>query len=510
MRFYAIRFFAILFVTLPACWAQVSDICKSTLITNEVKSVIQDLQTANAKTDQTEKQQAILGVRKAFSNFLTSATILGACVGGAGEKEFAGILELRRIDKQVGPSSGTSGSTNLVPSGSVPALLGLAVEYGGMTETFSGTTATFRTTPAKLIGAMTKTYGADVPPPDDRTLAALQRLSLSASFNTSGTTGASTNSGTQLQSSPSQFSQASARVVLLHDRDPLGVKNWKQIRAFSVAQPSLDVANAARDLVAPVLDMNGYDTALDAAMSVFDSNTANPSQDALQNAIIAYVSSIQKLAVQVPNWQTRVKTYIAARVALDKANKKLYQSITKAPSLSLEYDYTQSSVVTATSIPTSTTPSAPAASPNLSTISLVYVASVSSSDYTLNATANFFNQTQPGMSGNFRDFQLAGKWDIPVGHISSSISKGTLTISGLYENLHQKPLGVQLLINDQAVNKPGNIGVFQLKYSIPVGDSGVQIPISFTASNRTELVKEKDVRGNIGITFDLDKLLASK
>jgi hypothetical protein len=80
----------------------------------------------------------------------------------------------------------------------------------------------------------------------------------------------------------------------------------------------------------------------------------------------------------------------------------------------------------------------------------------------------------------------------------------------LYEHLHQKPLGIQLLINDQAVNKPGNIGVFQAKYSIPIGDSGVQIPISFTASNRTELVKEKDVRGNIGITFDLDKLLASK
>ncbi len=510
MRSYAIRFFVILFLALPSCRAQVSDICKSTLITNELTTVMQHLQTANAKTAESDKQQAIAGVRREFSDFLGSVTILGACVGGAGEKEFAGILELRRIDKQVGASSGTSGSTNLVPSGSVPALLGLAVEYGGMTETFSGTTTTFRTTPAKLIGAMTKTYGADVPPPDDRTLSVLQRLSLSASFNTSGTTSAGTNSGTQLQANPSQFSQASARFILIHDRDPLGVKNWKQIRTFSTNQSSLDTANAARALVGPLLDSNDYDTALNTAMSVFDANAANPNQNALQNAIIAYINSVQQLAAKVPNWQTRVNTYIAARVALDKDNKNLYQKITKAPSLSLEYDYTRPPVVAATSTSTATTSSAPATSPNLSTISLIYVASISSSDYTLNATANFFNQTQPGMSGDFRDFQLAAKWDIPVGQISSAISKGTLTISGLFEDLHQKPLGVQLLINDQTVNKPGNIGVFQVKYSIPVGSSGVQIPISFTASNRTELVKEKDVRGNIGITFDLDKLLAKK
>ncbi len=114
------------------------------------------------------------------------------------------------------------------------------------------------------------------------------------------------------------------------------------------------------------------------------------------------------------------------------------------------------------------------------------------------------------MSGNFRDAQVSGKWDIPVGGISGFLSKGTLTFSGLYEHLHQKPLGITLSINDQTVNQPGNIGIFQAKYSIPLGDSGVQIPISFTASNRTELIKEKDMRGNIGISFDLDKLFAKK
>jgi len=43
-----------------------------------------------------------------------------------------------------------------------------------------------------------------------------------------------------------------------------------------------------------------------------------------------------------------------------------------------------------------------------------------------------------------------------------------------------------------------------------VGDSGIQVPISFTASNRTELIKEREIRGNIGITFDLDRLFVKK
>jgi hypothetical protein len=509
MRSYAIRCLTMLLATLSPCWAQVSDSCKSAYVSPVVSLAMKNLQDANAETSQSDKQQAVANARVQFAQSLGSVTGLGACVGGLGEKQFAGILELRRIDKQVGASSGTSGSTNLVPSGSVPALLGLAVEYGGLTETFSGTTVTFRTTPAKLLGAMTKTYGPDVPPPNDSTLVALQRLSLSASFDTSRTSGASTNSGAQLQANYAQLSQATARVILINDRDPLAAKNWQKIRTLSLAPPSQAVADAARELVAPLLDMDGYDKALDAAMDVFDANKTNPNQDALQNAMVAFITTIQQLAANVPNWQQRVSIYIAARVALDISHKTLYQQISKAPSLSLEYDFTRPPVVSTTTSSSSAAGST-AAPPDLSTISLVYVASLFNSDYTLNATANLFNQTQPGMSGNFRDFQIAGKWDIPVGRISSSIAKGTLTFSGLYENLHQKPLGIQLTINDQSVNRPGNIGVFQAKYSIPLGDSGVQIPISFTVSNRTELVKEKDVRGNIGVTFDLDKLLARK
>jgi hypothetical protein len=49
----------------------------------------------------------------------------------------------------------------------------------------------------------------------------------------------------------------------------------------------------------------------------------------------------------------------------------------------------------------------------------------------------------------------------------------------------------------------------QAKLTIPLGNTGVQFPISVTVANRTELIKEKEVRGNFGFTFDFSKLVGA-
>jgi hypothetical protein len=48
----------------------------------------------------------------------------------------------------------------------------------------------------------------------------------------------------------------------------------------------------------------------------------------------------------------------------------------------------------------------------------------------------------------------------------------------------------------------------QWKFDLPVS-GGIVIPISLTWANRTELIKEKDVRGTIGFTIDTSRLAAS-
>ena len=57
-------------------------------------------------------------------------------------------------------------------------------------------------------------------------------------------------------------------------------------------------------------------------------------------------------------------------------------------------------------------------------------------------------------------------------------------------------------------NTKGDLAVGQFKITIPVKGSGVKIPISLSVANRTDLIKETDVRGNVGVTLDLDSLFA--
>jgi len=106
-----------------------------------------------------------------------------------------------------------------------------------------------------------------------------------------------------------------------------------------------------------------------------------------------------------------------------------------------------------------------------------------------------------------RDWRFSGELDIPLPEIPQ-LGKSTLAFSGLFLSLLEEPLGQQVLVNGVADSRTGSIGLFQAKFTVPVKGAGVKIPISLTAANRTELIKENDVRGTIGVTFDLDSIFS--
>ena len=73
--------------------------------------------------------------------------------------------------------------------------------------------------------------------------------------------------------------------------------------------------------------------------------------------------------------------------------------------------------------------------------------------------------------------------------------------------LHQQPLGLGLVaFNDAAIKEKGHIRLLQIKLTLPTSNAAITFPISFTYSNRTELIKESEVRGQIGFAFNLDAL----
>lgn len=108
-----------------------------------------------------------------------------------------------------------------------------------------------------------------------------------------------------------------------------------------------------------------------------------------------------------------------------------------------------------------------------------------------------------------RDYKFATEVDIPVPAIAS-LAKSTVSLSGLFQGLLQEPLGQQITVNGVAVKNTGNIVLGQAKWSFPVGTSGVTFPISITVSNRTELIKETNVKGTFGISYNLDSLFSKQ
>jgi len=87
------------------------------------------------------------------------------------------------------------------------------------------------------------------------------------------------------------------------------------------------------------------------------------------------------------------------------------------------------------------------------------------------------------------------------------VGKPVLTFAGLGVFLHQQPFGVKVKVRDVETTD-GTIRVFQSKLTFPAGKSGVRIPVSFTIANRSEFNTEREVRGSIGMSFDLDKLFS--
>src|SRR5437016_1004875 len=67
--------------------------------------------------------------------------------GGGSIVKVLAAAEEARVDKQVGGSDQNSGSTTVVRKGSVPSVLGFAVENGAIKQSVTGTTVTFQTNP---------------------------------------------------------------------------------------------------------------------------------------------------------------------------------------------------------------------------------------------------------------------------------------------------------------------------------------------------------------------------
>jgi hypothetical protein len=390
-------------------------------------------------------------------------------------EEFVRDIEAARIDKQTGGSGGgTAGSTTLVSKGGTPAVLGFATEHGGLERSIDGTTVTFRGNPVGLVEAFQKT-GFIPSYNDSQSTKLLRKLSFSLSFDTSrGDT-----PGTFL-ANRQQLSSYSFRYEFKNDRDPRNPKyaeKWAEL----VRGHAQKVANALGSSMR-LLDTNPqYAAWLEetkrAVAAAGDSQL--PDVIAQRFELFQQIDVPPDLAAFVNSFQTEFTKYRQER-------DSLLDIVANAPIFTLEYVNNRRPGL-------------------IDTSTLNFIAETGmfegKADLTFNGTLTFFNADPGAGMKRVRSFDNSLRLDVPLGDMRRF--GAFLTFAGKYKRM----LEDDKTSGGTAMATKGDIATGQLLLTIPVGRSGFKIPISMSFANRTEFIKEKEVKGNFGFTFDLDSIL---
>jgi len=461
-----------------------------------------------------EANQAALDAQDALTNDMIP--FVQFLTGGSVYRSLLSDLEEKRLDKQTEASSGTSGGTSPVSKGSVPSLLGFAVEHGGLVESSNDTILTFRGNAANFVKALSQQdyIKSWIDPNSTLVIKGVQRLSFSVSFDTSQGSSPGVFTGTK-----QQLAGASAHVDIYNKRDPRHPDYFRFWNNQLVASRGA-LANSLNALFAAIASYTDptsggrpYDTWRTTARTAIASAAA----DQVEDVVLKQAEEFRRVFDNVPALQPMFHSAANALSAYAEERRQGLDKIAKSPIVSIEYNFARQLPEAKTlnalaSASTNVSPAGGMALPDLSSVTLIAALALGKSkgapELTANATATFFNSIPTGSTaGNLRDFRLSTQLDVPLRDIPS-VGLPRLSFSYLFLSLVEKPLGAKVTVNGVDVGTTGNIHLFQSKLIFAVKNSGVKIPISFTYSNRTELNTEKEKRGTIGITYDFDSLFA--
>lgn len=402
--------------------------------------------------------------------------------------EFAKQIEEARTDKQVSSTSSTAGSTSLVNKGTVPAILGFAVENGAATETQTGTILTFRANPVGVIQLLAKkgylkSYDAIQ---NDTATKYLSHLSVAVSFDTArGVASSSATMPAAFTGSEQQLSSVTAHYDIINKRDPRDryfTGQWQRLTMTSLSKIPKDM-----DPILGQFLQNG-------PLRLWAQNFQNEIGDAQDADIESIVTTeFQKLGtISLPAaLDNSIKTLNTDYGAFLNSRAELLNMIARGPLLSVEY--TNNFAAPGTMLP------------DVSTFTVAGETGLfaGQADWTANFNAEVYNSQTAAITRRLKSVSFSSELDVPL---TDPRKVGNFVLSGAYK---YRNLTADSLDSSGAVLIPkGVMSVGQIKLSIPVKNAGIKIPISVTFANRSEFIKEKDIRGNVGITLDMDSLFA--
>lgn len=445
-----------------------------------VTSIIQGRKVSNVPTAQANRSFELTDLPLLIPLALTAPI---SDKPGATVAEFVAEVENSRGDKQVGSNSNSSGTTSLVTKGAVPAIFGFAVENGAIERSQSGTSITFRGNPVGIIEMLARKGYITGYQDDSQFDRVLRNFAFGLTFDTSrgNTNGVFTGDRQQL-------SAFSFRYNFVNQRDPRDAKYtmlWEDL----VNNQSIPVVQALGVIVRSLLadrrrTPEPFKKWLEETENLLAAANPNEVEAVLRRQldILRTISLPAEVANALISFETNYTSFLDRR-------DKIIKQISKGWLVTAEY-----------------TNDRPVGMPSISNFNFIIEKGAfnGSLDLTANASFSFFNSKPAGVNNDrLRDFHFSGQLDVPLGNTVTT-GRFLLSLAGRYERL----LEDQTIPDTMIVITKGDIAAFQAKLVIPIKGTAFKIPISISFANRTELLKEREIRGNFGFTFDIDSILA--
>ena len=417
-------------------------------------------------------------------------------------------VESRRLNKLIGASAGGSATTALLSSVAVPAVIGFGLERGGILQESNNLVTTLR---ANALGLANLAVGAEQFP--YCSAVAIERCSrwsrwlrvLSASVAFENTTSSAEAPVEVADLFEDEFKIASwgVRVDLRLSNnldDPKYIMAWnKQINTLRDTPEVTALNNAIMELFNNGNFKEQLNQFEKKTIALLTDTPAEQRRTLLKKRLDLLVLIMEEdnsnFAEQIREVQRASAAYLAVRDTLVRA--------AQSHKLSLEYTNLH-----------------PENEPCRHNLRLIYSHQPTDAPVlvTVNVGASFYNNTRAEeYVSKIRDFQCAAQIDRRLLSLGS-LAHPVLTLAGYYQWMCEDALlsipegnlvpGTAIALSNDAsqlLGTKGHIVIVQAKLSFPIGEN-ISVPLSVTWANRTELVNEDIVRGQIGLTLDLDSL----
>ncbi|HEX6640068.1 MAG TPA: hypothetical protein VF215_03095, partial [Thermoanaerobaculia bacterium] len=296
-----------------------------------------------------------------------------------------------------------------------------------------------------------------------------------------------------------QLAGYSVRVAIVDQRDPRTAANRASI-ATLLDTKGVELLKSD-DAFAAVLNSDEYNRKwMTETVDLLSDPTRNLSVAGVQRILYQRLEIMRLLMInRIDGFDDEVARALLALQAYDKARVRIFEAMQKRPLFAFEYVNARSMEL-----------------PDMSTLRFIAEGQLGSRlDLTANAAVTLqhpgeVSLPEPTDIGGRRDVQIAAGLDLPLGSLARRVAAGTgigAPVLGVaYLSQHLTRRAAVSFGGNNFTTDPGWIHIVQAKVMVPVKGSGVKLPLSVSYANRTELLKEKNIRGHIGLTFDMDVL----